>query len=82
MDLLDLVVSVDTSVSHLAGAMGRPLWILVSYRSEWRYQLEREDCAWYPSARLFRQRAFGDWSNVVHDVRAALKQRFPELTAT
>jgi tetratricopeptide (TPR) repeat protein len=69
---LDLVISVDTSVAHLAGALGRPTWLLLRYPPEWRWLLEREDSPWYPTARLFRQRKEGDWPCVAREVAAAL----------
>ena len=56
---LDLVISVDTAVAHLAGALGRPTWLLLRQPPEWRWLLEREDSPWYPTARLFRQRKEG-----------------------
>jgi tetratricopeptide (TPR) repeat protein len=71
---LDLVISVDTSVAHLAGALGRPTWLLLRYPPEWRWLLEREDSPWYPTARLFRQRKERDWLYVVQEVAAALAQ--------
>ena len=71
---LDLVISVDTSVAHLAGALGRPTWLLLRYPPEWRWLLEREDSPWYPTARLFRQRKEGDWPCVAREVAAALAQ--------
>ncbi len=71
---LDLVISVDTSVAHLAGALGRPTWLLLRYPPEWRWLLEGEDSPWYPTARLFRQRKEGDWSCVAREVAAALAQ--------
>jgi len=72
---LDLIISVDTSTAHLAGAMGKPVWILNRFDTCWRWMLERDDSPWYPSARLFRQPALGDWENVIESVRAALENR-------
>jgi tetratricopeptide (TPR) repeat protein len=68
----DLVISVDTSVAHLAGALGRPLWLLLPKPCDWRWMSNREDTPWYPSARLFRQRAPGDWAEVLDRVAQAL----------
>ena len=73
MDNLDLVIAVDTSTAHLAGALGKPVWILNRFDSCWRWMLERADSPWYPTARLFRQKTFGDWGPVVQDVAEALK---------
>jgi ADP-heptose:LPS heptosyltransferase len=70
---LDLVISVDTSVAHLAGALGRPVWTLLSHTPDWRWQLDRADSAWYPTMRLFRQPRWGDWDAVLASVAAALK---------
>jgi tetratricopeptide (TPR) repeat protein len=69
---LDLVISVDTSVVHLAGALGRPVWTLLPYAPDWRWLLDRDDSPWYPTMRLFRQTAAGDWAGVVDRVRAEL----------
>jgi tetratricopeptide (TPR) repeat protein len=71
---LDLVISVDTSVAHLAGALGRPTWLLLRYPPEWRWLLDRDDSPWYPTARLFRQRKEGDWPCVAREVATALAQ--------
>jgi tetratricopeptide (TPR) repeat protein/ADP-heptose:LPS heptosyltransferase len=69
---LDLVISVDTSVAHLAGALGKPLWLLLPFAPDWRWLLEREDSPWYPSARLFRQAAPGNSDAQVESLTAAL----------
>ncbi|MGA9946843.1 MAG: glycosyltransferase family 9 protein, partial [Xanthobacteraceae bacterium] len=72
IDGLDLVITVDTSVAHLAGAMGKPVFILLPFNSDWRWLLEREDSPWYPSARLFRQKQTEPWGDVILRVHAAL----------
>ena len=72
---VDLVVSVDTSVAHLTGALGRPLWLLLPGRCDWRWFDDREDSPWYPSASLLRQRRDGDWSDVLERVAAGLRAR-------
>lgn len=69
---LDLVISVDTAVAHLAGALGKPVWIALPFMPDWRWQLARSDTPWYANARLFRQTRRDDWSNVVGELRAAL----------
>ncbi len=71
---VDLVLSVDTAVAHLAGALGRPTWLILPYNPDWRWLLERADSPWYPTARLFRQKRPNDWSGVISDVAAALAQ--------
>jgi tetratricopeptide (TPR) repeat protein len=72
VDLMDLVVTVDTSVAHLAGALGKPVWILLPHIPDWRWMLGRADSPWYPSARLFRQPSRGDWSGVIEEVNREL----------
>jgi tetratricopeptide (TPR) repeat protein len=73
-DCLDLVISVDTSVAHLCGALGRPTWVLLSYVPDHRWLLDRDDSPWYPSARLFRQGPARDWNEVIENVRRELAQ--------
>jgi hypothetical protein len=73
LDLMDLVITVDTSVAHLAGAMGKPVWILLPYSPDWRWLLDRDDSPWYPSARLFRQQQLGNWAAVIDRVGDQLR---------
>ncbi len=70
---LDLVITSDTSVAHLAGAMGKPVWTLLQFMPDWRWMLEREDSPWYPTMRLFRQKTRGDWEDVFVRVKRALE---------
>jgi hypothetical protein len=72
---LDLVISCDTAVAHLAGAMGKDVWILSRFDGCWRWLADRDDTPWYPSARLFRQTAPGDWAGVIERAAAALADR-------
>jgi tetratricopeptide (TPR) repeat protein/ADP-heptose:LPS heptosyltransferase len=71
---LDLVISIDTSVAHLAGAMGKPVWVLLHKSADWRWLLEREDSPWYPTARLFRQSTLRNWQDVVTRVEGELRE--------
>ena len=75
-ELMDLVISIDTSVTHLAGAMGKPLWVLLLYNPDWRWLLDRDDNPWYPSARLFRQPIMDDWQTVLDRVNNELFSQF------
>jgi tetratricopeptide (TPR) repeat protein len=70
---LDLVITIDSAVAHLAGAMGKPVWILLAFCPDWRWHLDREDSPWYSSARLFRQPAIGDWDSVIDRVGRELR---------
>ena len=69
---LDLVISIDSAIAHLAGAMGKPVWILLAESSDWRWLRDREDTPWYPQARLFRQAKPGDWAELIGRVQAEL----------
>ncbi len=78
---LDLVITVDTSIAHLAGALGKPVWLLLPFAPDWRWMMDREDSPWYPTARLFRQTEPGDWDGVMHRVCSALCQ-WQQITQT
>ena len=78
---MDLVISVCTSVAHLTGALGKPLWVMLHRAADWRWLTDRDDSPWYPTARLFRQRRRGDWTEVVDRVRTALRERVREPRA-
>jgi len=71
---LDLVIGVDTSVCHLAGALGVPTWVALPLAADWRWLEEREDTPWYPNMRLFRQKTLGDWHEVVERLAVALRE--------
>ena len=70
---LDLVISVDTAVAHLAGALGKPVWLLNRFDTDWRWLLNRDDSPWYPTLRQFRQPHPGDWDSVICAARDALQ---------
>jgi tetratricopeptide (TPR) repeat protein len=74
---LDLVITVDTAVAHLAGALGKPVWIMLPFAADWRWLVDRADSPWYPSARLFRQRSAGDWQALIERVKQALQTEAP-----
>jgi hypothetical protein len=77
IELIDVLVTVDTSIAHVAGAMGKPVWIMLPRNAhDWRWMLDREDSPWYPTARLFRQPVAGDWGSVVARVRTELMRAF------
>jgi hypothetical protein len=73
-ELMDIVISVDTSVAHLAGALGKEVWILLPYVPDWRWLLDRNDSPWYPTAKLYRQEVIGDWNGVLEKVKSDLMQ--------
>jgi hypothetical protein len=73
MQSLDLIITADTSIAHLAGALGRPAWVLLRFVPDWRWLLDREDSPWYPSLRLFRQDSDGDWKSAVAKALAQIK---------
>ena len=73
LNQMDLIISVDTSVAHLAGALGKKVWILINYIPDFRWLLDREDSPWYPNARLFRQNKVDDWNSVIKKVEKELK---------
>jgi hypothetical protein len=72
---VDLTICCDTSVLHLAGALGAPVWLAQMFSSDWRWLLEREDSPWYPSLRLFRQKSLGDWDDVFQRMARAVRER-------
>jgi tetratricopeptide (TPR) repeat protein len=76
---LDLVISVDTGIAHLAGALAKPVWVLLPFLPDFRWLLDREDSPWYPTARLFRQQAPGDWSGVISRVAIELGKAIADL---
>jgi tetratricopeptide (TPR) repeat protein len=77
---LDLIISIDTSVAHLAGALGKPVWTLLPYVPDWRWMLNRDDSPWYPTMRLFRQPSPGDWNSVISKLHNELEKRITEKT--
>ena len=76
-ELMDLVISVDTSVAHLSAALGKKTWVLLPYTPDWRWQLERSDSPWYPSIQLYRQPSIGDWTSVLEKVKLDLIAALP-----
>ncbi|MBV9064022.1 MAG: glycosyltransferase, partial [Alphaproteobacteria bacterium] len=77
MESLDLVVTSDTAIAHLAGTLGRPTWIALRPVPEWRWLLDRSDSPWYPSVRLFRQSRPGQWAPVFREMAVALREIVP-----
>lgn len=77
-ECMDLVVSVDTSVAHLAGALGKPVCILIHANNDWRWLLGRSDSVWYPTAKLYRQKAMANWDEVLAEVKIDIDKRLAE----
>ncbi len=82
IDQVDLLISVDTSVAHLGGAYGKPVWTLLAHGAEWRWLINREDSPWYPSMRLFRQHTAGDWATLFGELRGKLEDLLREKGGT
>jgi len=78
MKNLDLVITSDTAVAHLAGALGVPVWLALPFVPDWRWLLDRSDSPWYPTMRLFRQESPGDWSGVFDEIKSALCELTPQ----
>jgi len=72
---LDMVISTDTAVAHLAGALGNTVWIMLRHSGEWRWLRDRSDSHWYPTARIFRQKVRGDWMGVVREITRQLQSK-------
>jgi hypothetical protein len=79
---LDLVITTDTCIAHLAGAMGKPVWILLPHLGDWRWMQERETTPWYPTARLLRQGTPADWAGLVERVVGELEGFRPRITSS
>jgi len=75
---LDLIISVDTSIAHLAGALGKPTWVILPWKSDWRWLINRDDCPWYPTVRLFRKQQDDDWQAVIKEIVTMLKEYIKE----
>ena len=73
---LDLIVTTDTAIAHLAGILGKPVWLMLNSAPDWRWQLTRSDSPWYPKMKLFRQTSPGDWDNVIENVRTSINRYF------
>lgn len=75
---LDLLITADTAIAHLAGALALPVWVLLPFAPDWRWMLRRDDSPWYPTMRLFRQPAPGDWASVIASAAEALAEAAEE----
>jgi ADP-heptose:LPS heptosyltransferase len=79
MKNLDLVITVDTSIAHLAGALGIPVWVVLPHIADWRWMQSRTDSPWYPTMKLFRQSSQDNWTTVIDAMCLSLKQTFTQL---
>ena len=77
---LDLIITVDTAIAHLAGGLGTPVWVLLPQPADWRWMLERTDSPWYPTMHLFRQDESGNWEKLIEQVVQALQYIIPQST--
>src|SRR4029077_10252920 len=75
-ECMDVVISVDTSLAHLSGALGQRTWVLLPFTPDWRWLRDRNDCPWYPGMKLYRQKTAGDWNEVFARVAADLQREF------
>jgi hypothetical protein len=75
MSQMDLIITTDTSVAHLAGALGLPVWVMLQFMPDWRWLMDREDSPWYPTMRLFRQKSWGEWGEVIERVAMGLEDK-------
>jgi ADP-heptose:LPS heptosyltransferase len=78
ISILDLVITVDTAVAHLAGSLNKPTWLLLPYTSDWRWLMDRADSPWYPSLRIFRQQRPLEWGDVIERVASELESWTPD----
>jgi ADP-heptose:LPS heptosyltransferase len=77
-ELMDLIISIDTSTAHLAGALGKKTWVLLPYVADWRWLMDRDDSIWYDSTRLFRQHVDNDWGTVLQRIALELHNAYPD----
>jgi tetratricopeptide (TPR) repeat protein len=82
MESLDLIITADTSIAHLAGALGRPAWVILKYVPDWRWFLDRSDSPWYPTLKLFRQNSYDNWSDAFGEVEAQLSELIGMVSPT
>jgi hypothetical protein len=78
-ELMDVVISVDTSVAHISGALSKPTWVLLPYSPDWRWLLDRDDSPWYPSVKLYRQKEIGNWDSVLENIKGDLEKHLNQI---